>query len=103
MGLHSFDVVLSALSQNLEDFTDCLTDKKIIGNLINLKLNSNPEMKIKVDDYILNEWDLFLEKREVIDLDLTLLHQNYCNVADIVMYNVVDNELDIANGMDNVL
>lgn len=99
--LHSFDSIISGIEQL--NSRESPSDKALISNLLNLKLNGDALDETEYDEYLLNEWNIFLQQREVIHLKLRLMDESYPSLAELLMYDVVDNKWKKANGKDNVL
>ena len=77
-------------------------DYKKLSKLIDLSLNGNITDSTD-DQYVKDQWMLFLDRKEEIILDLYALDKGFESLSDLVMFNVRNNWNGVAEGNDNVL
>lgn len=74
----------------------------VLSKLIDLEMNGNIEAA-EFDEYLVNEWTLFVQRKEEIILDLQALDKSFKSLSDEAMYNAQYNWSGKAIGNNNVL
>ena len=79
------------------------TECDLIANLINLTLQSGDIGSSVFDDYLEKEWDLFVQNRRHIILDLFRLDEYFQSLSQLIMFSVEENGSSTVKGKDNVI
>ena len=82
--LYLFDAMLSGVGGMSREVKQ--SDYKLISNLMERTLNGGENGSFGMDSYFMKEWNLFLEKKKKIKLDLSVLYQ-YTSLSELVMFN----------------
>ena len=102
--LYLFDAMISGVSLFNCNITEEQSDFNLLSKLFALTLSKGGVVSSDYDLYVKNEWILFLQKRETIQLDLEYMNQDLKILSKLIMFNVVDNKWDeTAKDQDNVL
>ena len=98
-----FDAMISGVSMQGCPLKEKQSDFDLLSDLIKFTLNESDGGFTDFDLYLKNEWKLFLQNKTEITVNLYCLDSCFQSLSKLVMFNVVDNEVDTANGKDNVL
>merc|ERR1712083_1107194 len=102
--LYLFDAMISGVEQ-WEFKKECdETNYELISNLMSWTLNGDDIGHSETDWFIKNEWNLFLQKKKSIKLELDLINEYYHSLSELVVFKAVENKKEeTVNGKDNVL
>ena len=111
-GLHFFDAMVSgirlawkskyAFNHYQQEINQ--SDHELISNLMDWTLNGENIESSAIDEFIKNEWTLFLQKKKTLKVDLFLLSRNYENLWDLILFNLVNpGDNGSVTGNDNVV
>ena len=96
--LYLFDSMISDLTRPTMHSTQA--DYEVISNLMAWKLNGGPS---EMDEYLKNEWTLFLQHRKTLILNLYHLDWHYKALSKLVMFNVLRPEfIDVFSSLENI-
>ena len=98
--LFLFDAMISGVLLG-EKIKPRSTDYELLSNLIELTLNGDIAAS-ELDSYLKDEWNLFIQRKEEIILDLHALDKGFQSLSDLVMFNVRYNWSGKAVQKDNV-
>merc|ERR1712093_812712 len=110
--LYLFDAMISSISLEGCKIHDEQSDYDFISNLIEMELSDVVVVTNDVDEYLKKEWDLFLQQKKKITLNLSTMnvfdgdnkYNEFNYLYKLIMYDVVEYEWnESAIGKNNVL
>ena len=101
--LYLFDAMISAVDLDRCPIKEKQSDFDLLSSLFDWTLSGGDAASSELDSYLKNEWNLFLQKREEIKLNIYWMKRYLQSLSKLIMFNVVRNEYETAKDQDNVL
>ena len=94
--LYIFDAMISAQSldagilQNINILSsDILIVRKLLGYSLNmLSVKKKSEFLEEVDGYIINNWQIYLNQKTQIKINMSMLDYHYGSLSDLIIYSI---------------
>merc|ERR1712087_425385 len=92
--LYLFDALISGIDLRECNIHDEQSDYDLISKLIEMELNGGVVVSNEFDEYLKNEWDLFLQQKKEIRLKLETMNDDsrtwkFNHLHKLAMYDVV--------------
>ena len=89
--LYLFDAMISAVNVNPDycPIKEKQSDFDLLSSLFDWTLSGGDAASSELDSYLKNEWNLFLQKREVIKLNIHEMNKHLQSLSKLIMFNVV--------------
>jgi len=102
--LYSFDAMISAVNLEKCPIKEKQSDFDLLSSLFDWTLSGGDAASSELDSYLKNEWNLFLQKREEIKLNIWRMKKHLQSISKLIMFNVVFHGYSgTAKDQDNVL
>ena len=102
--LYLFDAMISAVDLKKCPIKEKQSDFDLLSSLFDWTLSGGDAASSELDSYLKNEWNLFLQKREYITLNIYYMSLYFESLPKLIMFNVVlPGWNGAAKDQDNVL